>query len=86
MTITMTSKNQITIPKTITDALGLQKGSLFDIHIHRNKIEIVPLEVTEKVFTEEQYQKLDKLSKAQKSSEKKVTKAFISQLKSGNIT
>jgi len=48
MTITMTSKNQITLPKKIVDALDLEKGDMFDIKVTGNKIQLVPLEVTEK--------------------------------------
>ena len=39
MTITMTAKNQITIPKKITNALGLGKGSMFEVEVSRDKIE-----------------------------------------------
>ena len=52
MTIKMTSKHQITIPKEITKALGLGIGSLFAVKVIKNRIELIPLELSEKVFTE----------------------------------
>jgi len=85
MTITMTAKNQITIPKKIVDALGVGKGCLFNVDIHRNRIELIPLEPVEKVFTKKEYEALDRLSKKQKGKEKKVTKKYISKLKKGKI-
>lgn len=81
MTITMTSKNQITLPKKIVDALDLDKGAMFDIRVTGNKIQLVPLEVSEKVFTDEEYKKLDALVKSQKGKAKKVTKEFINNIK-----
>ena len=83
MTITMTAKNQITIPKKITEALGLEKGSMFDIEISENAIELIPLEIKERVFTKEEYIKLDALTAQEKGKEKKVTKKFIDNLKKG---
>ena len=71
MTIVMTEKHQITIPKRIADALGLHKGSLFNVDVSDNKIELVPLEVTPKSFTREQYQKLALLSKKERGLERK---------------
>ncbi|MHC4122434.1 MAG: AbrB/MazE/SpoVT family DNA-binding domain-containing protein [Planctomycetota bacterium] len=59
MIVKMTAKNQITIPKRITDALDLTKGSMFDIVISKNKIELIPLEAKEKVFRKDIYKKLD---------------------------
>ena len=47
MTITMSEKHQITIPKKIASALGLKKGAIFNVEINDNKIELVPLEVVE---------------------------------------
>jgi len=83
MTITMTSKHQITIPKKITDALGLRRGAMFDIVVSKDKIELVPLETREKVFTDEEYKKLEVLSMKEKGKEKRVTKQFINSLKKG---
>lgn len=81
MTITMTSKNQITIPKKIINALDLDKGSIFDIKITGHRIELIPVEMVEKVFTNEEYSKLDKLAKKQKKKAKKVKQKFIDDLK-----
>ncbi len=81
MTITMTSKNQITIPKKIVNVLGLDKGSVFDIKITDHRIELIPLETVEKVFTDEEYAELDELTKKQKKNAKKVTHKFIDNLK-----
>jgi len=85
MTITMTAKHQITIPKKITSALGLKKGSMFDIEVSKNGIELVPLEIKEKVFTEEEYEKLEALALREKGKEKRVTKGFINKLKKGKV-
>ncbi|MBL7071435.1 MAG: hypothetical protein ISS26_04615 [Candidatus Omnitrophica bacterium] len=83
MTVIMTVKNQITIPKKITDALGLDKGSMFRVEISKNVIELIPLETKEKEFTEEEYVKLEALAMKEKGKEKRVTKKFISDLKKG---
>lgn len=81
MTIVMTSKHQITIPKKVTDALGLGKGAMFDVVVHRNRIELLPLEVKEKVFTDQDYAKLDALVRKEQGKEKPVSKKLISKLK-----
>ncbi len=44
MTITMTAKHQVTIPRKIADVLSLKKGTMFDVIVHRNRIELIPLE------------------------------------------
>jgi len=80
MTITMTSKNQITIPKKIVNILGLNKGSILDIKVSGHRIELIPLVMVEKVFTDEEYAKLDELTKKQKKKAKKVTCKFIDNL------
>ncbi len=63
MTITMTSKHQITIPQKIVEALPLEKGALFNVRLKQNRIELVPLEVSEKIFTDDEYKKMDELFK-----------------------
>lgn len=83
MTIMMTEKNQITIPKKIAVVLKLHKGSLFDVEVHRDRIELVPVETAKKLFTKDQYQKLSLFSKKERSLEKKVTKKYIEELKRG---
>lgn len=85
MTITMTVKNQITIPKKITNALGLKKGSMFEVKVSRNRIELIPLEIKERHFTNEEYMKLETLSAKEKGKEKHVTKGFINNLKKGKV-
>ena len=85
MTITMTAKHQITIPSKITSVLGLKQGTIFDVEIVRNRIQLVPLEVKPKSFTAEQYRKLDALSKREHGAEKKVTPELISNLRKGKI-
>ena len=85
MTITMTAKNQITIPKKITNALGLGKGSMFEVEISRNGIGLIPLEIKEKQFTDEEYVKLETLAAKEKGKEKYVTKRVIDNLKKGKI-
>ncbi|MBN1405694.1 MAG: AbrB/MazE/SpoVT family DNA-binding domain-containing protein [Candidatus Omnitrophica bacterium] len=81
MTIIMKTKNQVTIPKKITNILGLGEGTMFNIVISGNRIELIPLEVKEKVFTKEEYAKLDMLSKKEQGKEKKITKSFIEKIK-----
>lgn len=83
MTVTMTAKNQLTIPTKIAKVLGLGRGSMFEISVHNNKIELIPVEVRRKEFTPEMYRKLDTLSAKEKGKEKKVTRSFISDLKRG---
>jgi AbrB family looped-hinge helix DNA binding protein len=83
MTITLTAKNQITIPSKIAKTLGLKKGALFTIGVHKNKIELIPVEIREKVFSPEVYSKLEALTAKEKGKEKKITKSFINDLKSG---
>lgn len=85
MTITMTEKHQITIPKRIAETLGLGKGSLFEVELRRNRIELVPVEVKEKEFSEEDYAALDKLVHEEKGKEVRVTKAYIRRLKKGKL-
>ncbi len=85
MTIVMTEKHQITIPKKITDVLGLTRGSMFNVEIHKNKIELIPLETKEKIFTPEQYKKLDILSFKEKGKEKKITQKLIHRMKTETI-
>ena len=81
MTITMTSKNQITLPKKIVDALRLHRGSLFDVKVNNSRIELVPLEVTEKKFTVEDFKRLDKLvQKEKKKGATKVTQDNINSI------
>lgn len=84
MTITMKVRNQITIPKKITSILGLKEGSMFNIGVSGNRIELVPLEVTEKVFTKEEYAKLEQLAQKERGKEKKVTKGYIKKLERVN--
>ena len=81
MTITMTTKNQITLPKKIVDTLHLRKGSLFNVRVTQNRIELVPLEVTEKSFNDEDFKRLDKLVKEEKKKgTKKITPEFIKNI------
>jgi len=81
MTITMTSKNQITLPKKIVDALRLSKGALFDITVKSDHIELVPLEVAKREFSDAEYEKLEQLYKQEKGSAKKLTKSYINKIK-----
>lgn len=85
MTITMTAKNQITIPKKITNALGLGKGAMFEVEISKNRIGLIPLETREKKFTDAEYVKLELLASREKGKEKRVTKRLIDGLKKGRI-
>ena len=81
----MTVKHQITIPKKITEVFGLKKGSIFDIKISKDGIELIPLETIRRVLTEEEYKKLDILSQKEVGKEKRLTKRFINNLKKGGV-
>jgi len=83
MTITMTAKNQITIPKKITNALGLGSGSMFEVAFSKDGIELIPLETKERHFTDEEYAKLETLAVKENGKEKRATKKFIDNLKRG---
>ncbi|MDP2928846.1 MAG: AbrB/MazE/SpoVT family DNA-binding domain-containing protein [Candidatus Omnitrophota bacterium] len=81
MTITMTAKNQITIPKKISNALGLRSGSMFEVGFSKDGIELIPLETKERHFTDEEYAKLETLAIKENGKEKRATKKFIDNLK-----
>jgi len=83
MTVKVTEKHQITIPKKIADTLDLKKGAMFDIVVSKNRIELIPLETKEKIFSEDVYEKLDILAMKEKGEEKRVTKKYINNLKKG---
>lgn len=83
MTVTMTAKNQITIPKKITDVLKLRKGAMFEVEVTDDKIELIPLEVRRIEFSDDIYEKLEALSKKEKGKEKRVTKKYVKSFKRG---
>jgi len=85
MTIAMTAKNQITIPKRIAHALRLQKGTLFNIKLCRNRIALIPLEVKERAFTDADFKKLDALVAREKRRVRPVTRKLIARLKRGRF-
>jgi len=80
MTIVMSSKNQITIPKRLVKALQLSEGALFDINLKGNRLEIIPLETIEKTFTDEQFAKLEEIYQKEKHLSKPITKEYIENL------
>jgi AbrB family looped-hinge helix DNA binding protein len=77
MTITMSAKNQVTIPTRIAKAIGVGKGSMFDVRLKQGKIELVPVEVVEKVFSKDEYKKMDFLCKKERRTAKPVTDELI---------
>lgn len=85
MTVVMTAKNQVTIPKKITNALGLGKGSMFEVEVSKEGIELIPLETKGREFTDEEYAKLEILAAREKGKEKPVTKKFIANLKKRKV-
>ncbi|MDO8525401.1 MAG: AbrB/MazE/SpoVT family DNA-binding domain-containing protein [Candidatus Omnitrophota bacterium] len=85
MTITMTSKNQITIPKKVTNALGLKSGAMFEVGFSKDAIELILLEIKERHFTDKEYAKLEALAAKESGKEKRVTRKFISNLKKENL-
>lgn len=80
MTITLTSKNQITIPKKLITEMHLAEGALFDIQLKGNRLELIPLETVEKVFSDEEYIRLENTYQKEKNSAKKVTAKDIDKL------
>ncbi len=80
MTITLTGKNQITIPGKFVKHLGLSRGSLFDIRLNGNRLELVPMETIEKTFTDEEYLKLENIFQKEKNTAKKITCENIERL------
>ena len=83
MTITMTSKNQVTLPKSIVETFGFDKGSTFDVRVNRNHIELVPVtvEIKELTFTKKELAKLKQLTQKERGQAKKVTKKFIEDIR-----
>ena len=80
MTIIMKTKNQITIPKKITNVLGLHEKDMFKIVVSGNSIQLIPLKVSERVFSKDEYIKLEALAKKEHGKEKKVTDKLIKKL------
>ena len=85
MTITMTSKNQITIPKKIVTRLGLKRGCHFDIKTDEHRIELIPMELVEKPYTDEELQKIEEIYQREKHTAKPMTKAYIEKLRKGKM-
>ena len=71
------------VQKKITNVLGLKRGAMFNVEVHKSRIELIPVEVKEISFSVEQYKKLDKLSKDEKGQEKKVSSTMIQRMKKG---
>ena len=85
MTITMTSKNQITIPKKLVDRLGLKRGCHFDIKVDQHRLELIPMQLIEKTYTDEQYKKMEEIYQKEKHTAKPMAKAFLDKLKKGKM-
>ena len=85
MTIAMSEKHQVTIPSKIARVLDLKRGSLFDVELNGNRIELIPLEVKEKRFSRVEYRKLDKLLAQEKQTREKVTAALINKVRKEKI-
>ena len=45
MIIKLSSKHQITIPKSIAEAFHLRKGDVFEVEVQGNKIVMIPKEM-----------------------------------------
>ena len=58
---------------------------MFNIEVSKNEIALIPLETNKKVFTEEEYKKLDALAAGEKGKEKRVTKKFVAKLKKAGV-
>ncbi|MBF0512009.1 MAG: AbrB/MazE/SpoVT family DNA-binding domain-containing protein [Candidatus Omnitrophica bacterium] len=85
MTITLTSKNQVTIPKKIVDRFHLKRGAIFDIKIEDNKIELTPMELVERSYTEDEYKKLEEIYQQEKKTVQPMSKDLIKKLKKGMV-
>jgi len=83
MTVKMSEKHQVTIPKSISVMLGLEKGSLFTVTIKAGHIDLAPVELTEKKFTRKDYERMDKIAALEKGKERRVTKEMIVKMMSG---
>ena len=83
MTITMTSKNQVTIPKKIVERFHLKKGAIFDIKIDANRIELIPMELVERSYSEDEYKKLEEIYQKEKHAAKPIGKELVKKLKKG---
>ncbi len=86
MTVVMTAKNQVTIPKKIAAVLGLRKGAMFEVEVSKYGIELIPLETKEREFTDEEYVKLEALAAREKGKVRPVTKRLIANLKKGRFS
>lgn len=85
MTIVMSEKHQVTIPSKIAKALELTRGALFDVALHGNRIELIPLEVKERKLTPTEYRKLDRLLAEAKGASVKVAGAFLDKVRKGTV-
>ena len=56
---------------------------MFNVEVHRDKIELTPVEIRKKEFSPAMYKKLRILSAQEKGKEQKVTKTLIKTLKTG---
>ena len=81
MVIKMTSKNQVTLPKAITERLHLKAGAYFKTVIQKNCIELIPVDFVEKKFSDEDFKKMDKIINKEWSQKKPLTKAYINKIK-----
>jgi len=43
MSVTLTSKGQVTIPKAVRNSLHLQTGDKLEFVLHQNSVEIIPI-------------------------------------------
>jgi len=43
MSVTMTSKGQVTIPKVIRNRLHLKTGDKLEFVLHQNSVEVIPI-------------------------------------------
>ena len=48
MHVTLSSKNQLTLPKRIVLTLAIHKGDIFSVKLHENKITLTPQTLEDK--------------------------------------
>ena len=63
MNVIMKAKNQVTLPKKLTSILGIKEGDVFKVGVSGNKIQLIPLKVSERKFTKKISSKIKALTK-----------------------
>jgi AbrB family looped-hinge helix DNA binding protein len=81
MVIKLTSKNQVTLPKAIVAKLHLRAGAYFQAVLEKNRIELIPVDIVEKKFSDEDFKKMDEITNKEWNQKKPLTKGYIDKIK-----